>query len=213
MTKPEGISFTDAAVLTVSGLAALQAVQKVGRVVPGQRVLINGAAGGIGTFAVQIAKAAGAEVTGVCSGGKADLVRSIGADHVIDYAVDDFTTGSIKYDFILDNVGNRSLSQCRRVLARSGTLIPDSGTTGGSWVGPLFRMGHALAVSPFTARNLRVFVSIPNPRDLTALRDLVESGAVAPVIGSTYSLDDAPKAFEHIASGHAVGKVAIEVAE
>jgi len=211
--KPEGISFTDAGVLTVSGLTALRAVQQVGRVAPGQRVLINGAAGGIGTFAVQIAKAAGAEVTGVCSGGKAALVRSIGADHVIDYTVDDFTAGSITYDFILDNVGNRSLSQCRRVLATGGTLIPNSGTAGGSLVGPLFRMGHALAVSPFTAQNLRVFVSIPNPQDLAALRDLVESGVVTPVIGSTYSLDDAPKAFAHIASGHAVGKAAIEVAD
>ncbi|MGB5565786.1 MAG: NAD(P)-dependent alcohol dehydrogenase, partial [Acidimicrobiia bacterium] len=143
VAKPPGLTFEEAAVLTMSGLTALKAVRDVGKVQPGQTVLINGAAGGIGVYAIQIAKAMGAEVTAVCSAGKADLVRSLGADHVIDYNEEDFTKGDRQYDFILDNVGNRSLSDCRRALSPNGTLIPNSGTAGGKWIGPLVSMGRA----------------------------------------------------------------------
>lgn len=211
ITKPESLSFEQAAVLTVSGLTALRAVRDVGQVQPGQSVLVNGAAGGIGVYAVQIAKSLGAEVTGVCGPGKADLVRSLGADHVIDYTTDDFTESDRRYDFILDNVGNKSLSECRRVLAPRGTLIPNSGTAGGRWVGPLPGMGRAAITSLFTSQRLRTFLSIPNPSDLQALVDLVESGAVRPVIGSAHTLSDAPEAMRIVAGGHAAGKVVVSV--
>jgi NADPH:quinone reductase-like Zn-dependent oxidoreductase len=210
--KPVSLTFEEAAVLTVSGLTALKAVRDVGKVQPGQAVLINGAAGGIGVFAIQIAKAMGAEVTAVCSAGKADLVRSLGADHVIDYAKDDFTQGDRQYDFILDNVGNRSLSDCRRVLSPDGTLIPNSGTAGGQWMGPLIPMGRAWVTSPFVSQQLRTFLSMPNEEDLDALVDLVESGKVVPVIGNTYSLGDAAEALRTVAGGHAEGKVVVTVA-
>jgi len=211
VAKPPGLTYEEAAVLAVSGLTALKAVRDVGKVQPGQAVLINGAAGGIGVYAVQIAKAMGAEVTAVCSAGKADLVRSLGADHVIDYAEEDFTQGDNQYDFILDNVGNRSLSDCRRALSPNGTLIPNSGTAGGTWIGPLVSMGQAWVTSPFVSQNLRTFLSTPNEKDLNALVDLVESGTVVPVIGSNYSLDEAAEALRTVAGGHAEGKVAITV--
>lgn len=210
--KPTNLTFEQAAVLTVSGLTALRAVRDVGNVQSGQSVLIVGAAGGIGTYAVQIAKAMGATVTGVCSGGKADLVRSLGADHVIDYTQEDFTASDQKYDFILDNVGTTSLSDMRKVLAPEGTLIPNSGTSGGQWFGPIPTMVRAMATSPFVSQNIRLFVSIPNEADLDALVDLVESGDVVPVVGATYPLDDAQQAFSELTSGHATGKVAITVA-
>jgi NADPH:quinone reductase-like Zn-dependent oxidoreductase len=210
--KPVSLTFEEAAVLTVSGLTALKAVRDVGKVQPGQAVLINGAAGGIGVFAIQIAKAMGAEVTAVCSAGKADLVRSLGADHVIDYAKDDFTQGDRQYDFILDNVGNRSLSDCRRVLSADGTLIPNSGTAGGQWMGPLIPMGRAWVTSPFVSQQLRTFLSTPNEEDLDALVELVDSGKVVPVIGNTYSFGDAAEALRTVAGGHAEGKVVVTVA-
>lgn len=213
VVKPPSLTYEEAAVLTVSGLTALKAVRDVGNVQPGQTVLINGAAGGIGVYAVQIAKALGADVTAVCSAGKADLVRSLGADHVIDYAEEDFTQGDRRYDFILDNVGNRSLSDCRRALSPNGTMIPNSGTAGGRWVGSLVSMGQAWVTSPFVSQNLRTFLSTPNEEDLNALVDLVESGKVVPVIGSTYSLDEAAEALRIVASGHAQGKAVITVAE
>ena len=213
VVKPPSLTYEEAAVLTVSGLTALKAVRVVGNVQPGQTVLINGAAGGIGVYAVQIAKALGADVTAVCSAGKADLVRSLGADHVIDYAEEDFTQGDRRYDFILDNVGNRSLSDCRRALSPNGTMIPNSGTAGGRWVGSLVSMGQAWVTSPFVSQNLRTFLSTPNEEDLNALVDLVESGKVVPVIGSTYSLDEAAEALRIVASGHAQGKAVITVAE
>jgi NADPH:quinone reductase-like Zn-dependent oxidoreductase len=213
VAKPPGLTFEEAAVLTMSGLTALKAVRDVGKVQPGQTVLINGAAGGIGVYAIQIAKAMGAEVTAVCSTGKADLVRSLGADHVIDYTEEDFTKGDREYDFILDNVGNRSLSDCRRVLSPNGTLIPNSGTAGGEWIGPLVSMGQAWVTSPFVSQNLRTFLSTPNEEDLNALVDLVASGNVVPVIGGTYSLDEAAEALRTVADGHAEGKVVVTVAQ
>ena len=213
VAKPPGLTFEEAAVLTMSGLTALKAVRDVGKVQPGQTVLINGAAGGIGVYAIQIAKAMGAEVTAVCSTGKADLVRSLGADHVIDYTEEDFTKGDREYDFILDNVGNRSLSDCRRALSPNGTLIPNSGTAGGKWIGPLVSMGQAWVTSPFVSQNLRTFLSTPNEEDLNALVDLVASGDVVPVIGGTYSLDEAAEALRTVADGHAGGKVVVTVAQ
>lgn len=212
VTKPPGLTYEESAVLAVSGLTALKAVRDVGKVQPGQAVLINGAAGGIGVYAIQIAKAMGAEVTAVCSAGKADLVRSLGADHVIDYAEEDFTQGDHQYDFILDNVGNKPLSDCRRVLRPNGTLIPNSGTAGGRWVGPLIPMGRAWVTSLFVSQNLRLFLSTPNEENLNALVDLVDSGEVVPVIGHSYSLDEAPEALRTVADGHARGKVVVTVA-
>ncbi|MGB5564925.1 MAG: NAD(P)-dependent alcohol dehydrogenase, partial [Acidimicrobiia bacterium] len=153
------------------------------------------------------------EVTAVCSAGKADLVRSLGADHVIDYTKEDFTKGDHEYDVILDNVGNRSLSDCRRVLSPNGTLIPNSGTAGGKWIGPLVSMGQAWVTSPFVSQNLRTFLSTPNEEDLNALVDLVASGDVAPVIGGTYSLDKAAEALRTVADGHAEGKIVVTVAQ
>jgi NADPH:quinone reductase-like Zn-dependent oxidoreductase len=209
--KPASLTSAQAAVLTVSGLTALKAMRDVGRVRPGQSVLINGASGGIGVYAVQIAKSMGAQVTGVCGPGNIDLVRSLGADEVIDYTTTDFTEAGRRYDVILDNVGNRPLRACRRALAPSGTLMPNSGTTGGPWLGPLPRMGRAAIASLFTTQHLRVFLSMPNPQDLEALADLVESGAVRPVISSTYPLADAAEAMRVVASGHPRGKVAIVI--
>jgi NADPH:quinone reductase-like Zn-dependent oxidoreductase len=213
VAKPPGLTDEEAAVLTMSGLTALKAVRDVAKVQPGQTVLINGAAGGIGVYAIQIAKAMGAEVAAVCSAGKADFVRSLGADHVIDYSKEDFTQGDRRYDLILDNVGNRSLSDCRRVLTPNGTLIPNSGTAGGKWIGPLIPMGRAWVTSPFVSQNLRTFLSTPNEDDLNALVDLVESGKVVPVIGGTYRLADAAEALRVVADGHAQGKLVITVAE
>ena len=145
--------------------------------------------------------------------GKADLVRSLGADHVIDYTEEDFTKGDREYDFILDNVGNRSLSDSRRALSPNGTLIPNSGTAGGTWIGPLVSMGQAWVTSPFVSQNLRTFLSTPNEEDLNALVDLVASGDVVPVIGGTYSLDEAAEALRTVADGHATGKIVVTVAQ
>lgn len=209
--KPAGLSFEQAAVLTVSGLTALRAIRDVGKVEPGQSVLINGASGGIGVYAVQIAKALGAEVTGVCGSANVDLVRSLGADEVIDYATTDFTESDRRYDVILDNVGNRTLSECRRVLAPRGILMPNSGTSGGRWVGPLPTMGRATVLSPFVSQRLKVFLSIPNRADLDALVGLVDSGAVRPVISGTFPLAAAAEAMRVVESGHTSGKVAIVV--
>lgn len=209
--KPPDLSFEQAAVLTVSGLTALKAMRDVGKVQAGQSVLINGASGGIGVYAVQIAKSLGADVTGVCGTRNVDLVRSVGADEVIDYSTTDFTETGRRYDVVLDNVGNKSLADCRRVLAPRGTLMPNSGTGGGPWVGPLPRMGQALLTSPFVKQRLRTFLSIPNQADLEVLTDLVESGAVRPVISGTYALADAAEAMRVVVSGHTSGKVVITV--
>jgi NADPH:quinone reductase-like Zn-dependent oxidoreductase len=210
--KPKGLSFEQAAVLTVSGLTALRAIRDVGRVQPGQSVLINGASGGIGVYAVQIAKSLGAQVTGVCGPRNIELVHSLGADEVLDHTTTDFTEAGRRYDVILDNVGNKSLGACRRALAPRGTLMPNSGTAGGPWVGPLPRMGAATLASLVTTQRLKVFLSMPNPADLEALTDLVESGAVRPVISATYPLAEAAEAMRVVASGHPSGKVAITVA-
>lgn len=209
--KPDGLSFAQAAVLPVSGSTALKAMRDVGRVQPGQAVLINGASGGVGVYAVQIAVALGAEVTGVCGSSNVDLVRSLGASDVIDYTVTDVTTTDRRYDVILDNVGTRTLGELRGVLAPQGTLMPNSGTAGGRWLGTLPRVGEAALVSPFVSQRVTTFFASPNPDNLAALADFVLSGAVRAVISGTYTLDKAADAMRVVASGHASGKVVVTV--
>jgi NADPH:quinone reductase-like Zn-dependent oxidoreductase len=206
--KPENLNFEQAAALPTSALAALHALRDVAKVQLGQKVLINGASGGVGTFAVQIAKSFGAEVTGVCSTPNVDMVRSIGADNVIDYTCEDFTERGARYDVILDNVENRSLSDCRRALTPAGTLIVNSGT-GASGLAMLIRLIKPLLVSPFVRQNLRRYLSVPNHKDLVVLKELVESGKLRPVIDKTYSLDETPAALAYIEGGHARGKVVV----
>jgi NADPH:quinone reductase-like Zn-dependent oxidoreductase len=205
--KPANLTFEQAAAVGVSATTALQLLRDQGKVRPGQKVLINGASGGVGPYAVQIAKAFGAEVTGVCSTGKVDMVRSIGADHVIDYTKEDFTTGKQRYDFILDNVGNHSMSATRRALTPDGRLQPN----GGGHSGGLGSVLVAFVVSAFVRRQLRPSVKFQNHGDLLALRELIEAGKVAPVIDGTYPLSETPAAMAHVAAGHARGTVVIRI--
>jgi NADPH:quinone reductase-like Zn-dependent oxidoreductase len=208
--KPSNLTFEQAAAVPVSGTTALQALRDIGRVQPGQKVLINGASGGVGTFAVQIARTFGADVTGVCSTTNVDLVRSIGADHVIDYTQEDFTRNGQQYDLILDNVGNRSLSDLRRALTPKGILIPNSNKGSGRWMGGFLRRAvQALVVSPFVPQRLRPFASTDKREDLVVLTELIESGKVTPVIDSTYPLSEVTEALSHYGAGHARGKVVI----
>ncbi|MCA1709829.1 MAG: NAD(P)-dependent alcohol dehydrogenase, partial [Actinobacteria bacterium] len=208
--KPANLTFEQAAAVTVSATTALQALRDKGEVQPGQKVLITGASGGVGTYAVQIAKSLGAEVTGVCSTRNVDMVRSIGADHVVDYTKQDFTQSGQRYDVILDNVEAHSLSECRRVLAPKGTYIPNRGS-GGRWIGPLGRIVKARAVSPFVRQRLRPFLSMENNKDLVYLKELTESGKVTPVIDRTYPLVESAQALGYVGQGHARGKVVVTV--
>ena len=182
-----------------------------GRVEPGQKVLIIGASGGVGTYAVQLAKAFGAEVTGVCSTTKVDMVRSIGADHVIDYTRDDFADGEQRYDVILDIGGNSSLSRLRRALTPKGTLVIAGGETDGRWLGGIDRQLRALLLSPFVGQKLGTFVSRENHEDMIVLKELIEAGKVTPVIDRTYPLSEAPEAIRYLREGQARGKVVITV--
>jgi NADPH:quinone reductase-like Zn-dependent oxidoreductase len=209
--KPANLTFEQAAVLAISGSTALQALRDHGRAGPGQEVLIVGASGGVGSFAVQIAKAFGAHVTGVCSTEKAEMVRSIGADRVIDYTREDFAEGDKRYDLILDTGGNSSLARLRRVLTREGTLIIAGGEGGGRWLGGTDRQLRALALSPFVGQKLGTFVNKENHGDLISLKDLIESGKIAPIIDRTYPLAEAPEAIRYLEEGHAQGKVVITV--
>ena len=211
VAKPANLSFEQAAAVPVSALAALQGVRDRAHVQAGQKVLIIGASGGVGTFAVQIAKAFGAEVTGVCSTAKVDLVRSVGADHVIDYTRDDFADGEHRYDAILDIGGNRRLSHLRRALTPRGRLVIVGGETDGRWLGGTDRQLRALLLSPLVSQNLGTFVASENAEDLTALRELVDSGKLAPAIDRTYPLGEAPAAIRYMQEGHARGKVVIAV--
>jgi len=206
--KPTMLTFEEAAATTTSAVAALTALRKVANVQPGQRVLINGASGGIGTFAVQIAKAFGAHVTGVCSTKNVELVRSLGADEVIDYTQQDFTQH--QYDVILDNVENRALADVRRALAPRGTLVLNSGT-GAQGFAMFARLVKPIIINPFVRQRLRRFVSAPNHDDLVSLIQLVESGALKPVIDRTYRLAEVPAALAHIEGGHARGKVIVTI--
>jgi len=206
--KPANLSFDQAAALGVSASTALQLLRDDARVQPGRKVLINGASGGVGSFAVQIAKAFGAEVTGVCSTKNVELVRSIGADHVIDYTHDDFTTGTGRYDVILDNVGNHSMARTRRALTPLGTLISNGG---GHADGKLARTLRTLLVSMFVRQQASPTVKTQNHDDLVALRDLVDGGSIAPVIAGIYPLSRTPEAIGHVAAGHARGTVVITI--
>jgi NADPH:quinone reductase-like Zn-dependent oxidoreductase len=209
--KPANLTFEQAAAVGISGSTALQAVRDHARVQPGQKVLIIGASGGVGTFAVQLAKAYGAEVTAVASTTKTDLVRSLGADHVIDYTRDDFADGRQHYDVIIDIGGNSTLSRLRRALTPKGTLVITGGETGGKWVGGYDRQLRATVLSRFVGQNLRTFVNKENHEDLIALTELIESGKVTPVVDRTYPLTDAPKAIRYLEEGHARGKLVITV--
>ena len=206
--KPENITFAEAAAVPVAAITALQALRDKGAVRPGQKVLVNGASGGVGTFAVQIAKTFGAEVTGVTSTGNVDLVRAIGADHVIDYTRDDFTKGTARYDLILDNVGNHSMAQTRRVLTPTGMLISNGG---GHVGGKLGRTLRTMLVSMVVRQQARPSVKTQNHYDLVALKELVEAGHITPVIDGTYPLGETPKAIARVASGRARGTIVIAV--
>ena len=206
--KPATMTFVQAAAMPVAGVTALRAIRDHGRIQPGQTVLINGAAGGVGTFAVQIAKASGANVTGVCSTRNLEMVRSIGADHVIDYTVEDFTRGPNRYDLILDLVGNHSVSACRRALEPSGTLLLSHGGRS-TWFGPFGQILRALVMSRFVSQRLFPFTAHVTHEDLVALNELAEGGKVVPVIDRTYPLCDGADAIRHLESGHARGKVVI----
>jgi NADPH:quinone reductase-like Zn-dependent oxidoreductase len=209
--KPANLTFEQAAVVAISGLPALQGLRDKGRVVPGQKVLIIGASGGVGTYAVQLAKAFGAEVTGVCSTTKVDLVRSLGADHVIDYTQEDFTRSGQRYDLILDIGGNRSLSRLRRALAPKGTLVLAGGEAGGRWLGGLDRQLRALLLSRFVGQKLTSLLSKENHEDLLVLKELIEAGKVTPVIDRSYPLSEVPQAIRYLEEGRAKGKVVITV--
>ena len=209
--KPANLTFEQAAVVAISGSTALQGVRDHGRVQPGQKVLIIGASGGVGTYAVQLAKAFGAKVTGVCSRPKVDMVRSLGADHVIDYTQADFAEGEQRYDVILDIGGNSSLSRLRRVLTPKGTLVIVGGETGGRWLGGTDRQLRALVLSRFVDQKLGTFVSRENHEDLIVLKDLIESGKVTPVLDRTYPLAEAPEAIRYVQQGRARGKVVVTV--
>jgi NADPH:quinone reductase-like Zn-dependent oxidoreductase len=209
--KPANLTFEQAAVVAVSGSTALQGLRDHGRVQPGQKVLIIGASGGVGTYAVQLAKAFGAEVTAVCSTTKVDLVRSLGADHVIDYMREDFAAGEQRYDVILDIGGNASLSRLRSVLSPTGTLVIAGGETGGRWLGGSDRQIRAVLLSRFVGQTLRTFINSENHEDLIVLAGLIESGKVAPVIDRRYPLAEAPKAIRYLLEGHARGKVVITI--
>ncbi|MBA2244667.1 MAG: NAD(P)-dependent alcohol dehydrogenase [Gemmatimonadetes bacterium] len=208
--KPVSLTFEEAAALPTSASAALHGLRDAGGLKPGQKVLINGAAGGVGTFAVQIAKALGAEVTGVCSTSNVDLVRSLGADQVIDYTREDFTQGQARYDLILDNIENRPLSEVRRALAERGTLVLNSGT-GASGLAMMVRLVRPLVLSPFTGHSLRRYLSSPKQGDLADLAALVEAGKLRPVIQAVYPLHETPAALRHIEMGHTRGKVVVAV--
>jgi NADPH:quinone reductase-like Zn-dependent oxidoreductase len=209
--KPANLTFEQAAAVPMAGLVALQAIRDQGNVQAGQTVLINGASGGIGTFAVQIAKSLGAQVTGVCSTRNVDLVRSIGTDHVIDYTVEDFTRSGQHYDFILDNVANHSLSDLRRAVTPTGTLVPNGGGFDNRWFASGGRVIRANVLRRSTDHRLRPFLLSPKLEDLVVLKELIEAGKITPVMDRTYPLSETPQAIAHVAEGHAQGKVAITV--
>lgn len=211
--KPSSTTFQQAASVPIAGVTALQGLRDKGRVQPGQKVLINGASGGVGTFAVQLAKIFGAEVTGVCSARNADMVRSLGADHVIDYAKEDFTKGEQRYDVILDNVGNQPLSGFRRALIPNGicVMIGGGGPNDGGLIGPMGRPLKALLLSPFISQKMGMFMADITRQDLTILADLMQSGKVTPVVDRTYPLTQIAEAIRYLEEGHARGKVVVSI--
>jgi NADPH:quinone reductase-like Zn-dependent oxidoreductase len=210
--KPERLTFEQVAGVSVAGLTALQALRDKAQVQRGQKVLINGAAGGIGTFAVQLAKMFGAHVTGVQSTRNLDLVRSLGADHVIDYTRQDFTQGTERYDVIFDNVVNRPLADLRRALTPTGTLLPNSGGSTPAEAMRISRILRTLMLRPFISQRILFFVTKPNRNDLQLLADLMQAGTISAVIDSCYPLDETREAMRHLESGHARGKIVVTVA-
>ena len=211
--KPANITFEQAASVNIAGITALQGLRDKGKVQPGQKILINGASGGVGTFAVQIAKSFGADVTGVCSTRNVDLVRSLGADRVIDYTKEDFTKSADRYDVILDNVANHSLSECRRVLNPKGkyVMVGGGGASEQGFIGLLARPLKAMVLSKFVSQQMGMMMADPSQKDLTVLADMMQSGKVKPVIDRTYKLSEVPQAIRYLEEGHARGKVIISV--
>jgi NADPH:quinone reductase-like Zn-dependent oxidoreductase len=209
--KPANLSFEQAAAVPLAASTALQGLRDHGGIEPGQKVLIIGASGGVGTFAVQIAKSFDAEVTGVCSTRNVEMVRSLGADHVIDYAKEEFIQGGRNYDLIFQLAGTRSPSECRRALTPKGTLVLSSGESDGRWIGPVERIVKALVLSPFVSQKMVTFTVKPNKEDLQFLRQLIEAGKLTPVIDTTYPLAEVPDAIRYLEEGHARGKVVISV--
>ncbi len=213
VAKPARVTFEEAAAVPIAGVTALQGLRDTGKVGRGQTVLVNGASGGVGTFAVQIAKSFGANVTAVCSGKNAALVRSIGADDVVDYTKEDFTRSGKRWDVIVDCVGNRSLLDLRRALNPKGicVLIGGGGPNDGRWIGPLVRPAKAFLLSPFVAQKISFLFAALKQADLNALGELMEAGKVKPVIDRRYALSDVPAAIKYLEQGHARGKVVIDV--
>jgi NADPH:quinone reductase-like Zn-dependent oxidoreductase len=211
LTKPDRLTFEQAAAVPVAAFTALQALRDKGRVQSGHQVLVNGASGGVGTFAVQIAKAFGAEVTGVCSTANVELAASIGADRVIDYTRDDFTQARQRYDLVIDIAGNRTLAETQRVLVPKGVLVAVGGPDRGRWIGPLGRSARMVALSPAVSQRLVSFLAHQSQADLAVLRELIQAGKVTPVIDRTYSLSRAAEAIGYLEQGHARGKVVITV--
>jgi NADPH:quinone reductase-like Zn-dependent oxidoreductase len=210
--KPPNVSFEEAAAVGIAAVTALQGLRDKGKLQPGQKVLVNGASGGVGTYAVQIAKALGADVTGVCSTGNVDLVRSVGADRVVDYTKEDFTRGADRFDLILDIAGNRSWAECKRVLNEEGILVIVGGPKTNRWVGPLgIAVGRRLASTAGSRRVVAPFLAKLNREDMTALAELLANGKVKSVIDRHYVLNDLPEALGYVGTGHARAKVVITV--
>lgn len=211
--KPDNITFEQAGAVHIAGSTALQALRNEGKIQPGQKVLINGASGGVGTFAVQIGKALGAHVTGVCSTRNIALVRSLGADEVIDYTREDFARNGQKYDLILDNVPNHTLADCRRSLTPTGryVMIGGGGPEDGRWIGPFARVIKIMLLSPFVSQKMGMMMSDPSREDKVYLRDLMQAGKVTPVIDRRYKLADVPEAIRYLETGRARGKVVVSL--
>ena len=211
LAKPATLTFEQAAAVPVAAVTALQALCDKGRIQPGHKVLVNGASGGVGTFAVQIAKALGAKVTGVCSTANVEMVASIGADHVVDYTREDFTRAERRYDLLIDIAGNRSLAETRRVLAPKGALVLVGGPNKGRWIGPFGRTIRMLLQSPAVSQRMVSFLAHQNRDDLAVLRELLDAGKVTPVIDRAYRLNQVAEAVRYLETGHARGKVVITV--
>jgi NADPH:quinone reductase-like Zn-dependent oxidoreductase len=208
--KPANISFEEAAAVPIAAITALQAVRDFGKLKPGEKMLVNGASGGVGTFAVQIAKAMGAEVTGVCSGRNVELVRSLGADHVIDYTKEDFTDGATKYDLIVDNVVTHSFSDYRRVLTETGRFVIVGSTDDGEYLGPMSEALSAAAYDPFVSQEFGFMMSSMKPEDLATLRDMLAAGKIHSAIDRTYRFSEVPEAIRYLETGRARGKVVVK---
>jgi NADPH:quinone reductase-like Zn-dependent oxidoreductase len=209
--KPANVSFEEAAAVPIAAITALQAVRDHGKLKAGEKILINGASGGVGTFAVQIAKAMGAEVTGVCSGRNVELVRSLGADHVIDYTHENFTAGATKYDLIVDNVVTHSFSDYRRALTDSGRFVIIGSNNDGDYLGPMADVLKAGIYDPFVSQSFGFMMSEMKPEDLTTLRDMMSEGKIRSIIDRTYKMSELPDALRYLETGRARGKVVVKV--